>query len=596
MRNLHVCILGIDGSGKSTVSAALPAVLAGELNCIAGGAGEAFRVVSVDQDLLNVGFHPRGFPVAARLSRLFKRIAKANVDNRAIYPFIKLLQMIMQDAAAWTLAYRYAASIMISDGNTILSALGREANYRSPASDAGGAGPLPDSSSIARVLSYLTGAGPLDREARSRLPKAGMLRMVQRVIGALGFSSAWLPDIVIFLDVSPQTALGRIVARGRKIDRHENLDDLGQARRGYRNAIEAFRAFRLPNAAHIIAVDGLSRGQVIEEALACVRSHVDMREAPEGPADKPLGTSDESTTRVAKKVISPRYVTHYLIGKFASGAWREPWFFVSKLGRMFLREGYSAGVMRVIYDRDSVRYGPMDRIFIGYPLHRAVYDRLRILVGLLAAELSARCAGRDRVRIFTAPSGFAYDILRALRAVRERDPGALSRISLTAADLDPHDDAQPYVLGAAAELGLSDVLFVKGDISSSAVRGPCAGRGPFDMSLFIGLSSWLPKRQTVDQMRWVRAHLCESGVFVTDCFTAQAYALSGHYVGYKAHYYEPEVYTAILDYCGFDAAHAVVRSGNDRINHVVMCGPRAPMNTRNFGNSDSRSSTFSNHR
>ena len=31
---LHVCILGIDGSGKSTISAALPAILAAEMGLV----------------------------------------------------------------------------------------------------------------------------------------------------------------------------------------------------------------------------------------------------------------------------------------------------------------------------------------------------------------------------------------------------------------------------------------------------------------------------------------------------------------------------------------------------------------------------------
>ena len=41
---LHVCVLGIDGSGKSTISIALPAILAAETSLVAGVAGETFRV------------------------------------------------------------------------------------------------------------------------------------------------------------------------------------------------------------------------------------------------------------------------------------------------------------------------------------------------------------------------------------------------------------------------------------------------------------------------------------------------------------------------------------------------------------------------
>ena len=38
-------------------------------------------------------------------------------------------------------------------------------------------------------------------------------------------------------------------------------------------------------------------------------------------------------------------------------------------GRRLLREGYSANVMRAIYLRESLSYGLLDRIFLGYPLH-----------------------------------------------------------------------------------------------------------------------------------------------------------------------------------------------------------------------------------
>ena len=40
-------------------------------------------------------------------------------------------------------------------------------------------------------------------------------------------------------------------------------------------------------------------------------------------------------------------------------------------GRIFLKDGYSAGVMRLIYDQ-PVRAPLLDRVFYGYPLHRAV--------------------------------------------------------------------------------------------------------------------------------------------------------------------------------------------------------------------------------
>lgn len=69
---LHVCVLGIDGSGKSTATAALPAALAGET----GETGETFHLRSPDEDHLAPKFHPEGLPLSARLAGWFKKAAR----------------------------------------------------------------------------------------------------------------------------------------------------------------------------------------------------------------------------------------------------------------------------------------------------------------------------------------------------------------------------------------------------------------------------------------------------------------------------------------------------------------------------------------
>src|SRR5262245_19999706 len=132
---IHVCVLGIDGSGKSTITSALPSVLASELKLRAGSAGEIFRISSPDEDSLDANYHPDGLPVAARLSMRFRALAKRFVNNRKIYPVFKLSQMIFKDSAARSLGRRFDADVIVSDGNALISAMGRAANYLSPAAD-----------------------------------------------------------------------------------------------------------------------------------------------------------------------------------------------------------------------------------------------------------------------------------------------------------------------------------------------------------------------------------------------------------------------------------------------------------------------------
>jgi hypothetical protein len=569
---LHVCIVGIDGSGKSTISAALPAILAAELGLVAGAAGETFSVSDPDEDHLAPKFHPDGLPATARLTTRFKRTAKHLVDNRRLYPAFKIAQMVTQDIAAAALARRYRARVIVSDGNALLSATGRAANYLRAASD-GGHRPAPSAEDLRAVFSYIIEGTPIPRETRRRLPRLQRARAIYKLAEYLGLSAVWLPDIVIFLDLPPEISTARIASRGKKVDRHENLADLAQAREMYLKSLEAFGRYRSSEATYRIPLDDLSPGDTIGALVEILRPFLLADQEETLASKEPLGTSRRTGSALRKTALDHRYIVRYLLAKWFSGSWREPTFLFSPLGRLFLDQGYSAGVMRVIYDQDEKRYGLLDRVFLEYPLHRAVYDRLQILTRKLEAELEARLQAGQKVRIFTAPSGFAYDLFRPLEKIAARGPELMDQVEVVATDLDPHSALAGELTERAGKLGIR-FTFLRGDMTVGEMRRRFEERAPYDISLFVGLSSWLPKPQTLDHLRWIRKNLREDGILVTDSFTPEAYALSGRYVGYKANYYEPEVYRALVDYCGFDGLGAEVESGRDRINHVLIASPR----------------------
>ena len=540
---LHICILGIDGSGKSTVTASLPYLLAAELNLRSGSAGEAFRLVEADEDHLAPGFHPDGLPITARLSRWFKRQAKRAVDNRRAYPCLKLLQMLLQDNAARRLERQYAPDVIVSDGNLLLSTAGRAANYLRPASDGIHRNPQgPDAADLKAAFEYVIEATPLPEKSRARLPRLENVRKVDRLTRRLGFRSVWLPDIVIFLDLSPETALARIASRGQKVDRHENRDDLAQARDMYLKTLEAFRQYRSPDAVCRIGVDALTPAETLKAAVEALKPLLQRQQSMKVSKKGPLGTTAATLQNggVWSKIFTYRYLVRYLMGKAFRGAWREPTFVCSRLGRSCLKEGYSASVMRAIYDRDSEPCTLLDRVFLDYPLHRAVYDRLQILTRKLEPELEKRLQGGREVRIFTAPSGFAYDLFRPLEAIASRTPEAMDQVHLVAADLDPHNRLAAELTARAERLGIH-FEFLQGDMTDRNLRARFETASPYDLMLFVGLSSWLPKPLFIRHLKWVRQHIREDGLFVSDTFTPEAYALSGRYIGYKAHYYTPDV-------------------------------------------------------
>jgi len=575
---LHVCLLGIDGSGKSTITAVLPNILAAELNLRAGSAGEVFRIVEADEDRLAPGFHPNGLPITGHLSKWFKRQAKRIVDNRRLYPFFKLPQMAFQDDTAYRLGRRYSADVIVSDGNVLLSAAGRAANYTHPASKGiNAAEKVPDAAELKAVFAYLIEGKPLAEKRQARLTHLGKARMVQRLAARFGLHAGWLPDVVIFLDLSPALAMARITSRNQKVDRHENEDDLAQARDMYLKTLDAFKLYRSPKAAHRLVVDNMTPGETLRAVLELLKPHISTYQRQKMAQKALLGTptAELNQSVVWRKLLNYRYLVRYLMPNWFRGAWREPTFMFSRLGRLLLKEGYSAGVMRAIYDQDEKRYNFLDGIFLEYPLHRAVYDRLHILTRRVEAELEKRLQEGREVNIFTAPSGFSYDLFQPLSAIAKRMPKAMRRVRLVAADLDPHGYLENELMTRAEHLGIR-FQFLRGDIIDDTMRAKFEEAAPYDVVLFVGLSGWLPKPEVVHHLKWVYQNIRGDGVLVSDCFTPKFYALSGRYVGYKASYYTPDVYKAVMDYCGFDGTGAQVESGRDEINHVMILSPRKP--------------------
>ena len=334
------------------------------------------------------------------------------------------------------------------------------------------------------------------------------------------------------------------------------------------------RHIRGDDAVITIDVNDKSPGATLREAVAALKGHV-LRSKARREGDRPLGTT---ATKLAEggiwsKVFNPRYLLGYFVPHFFNGAWREPLFPFAKAGQRFLKEGYSGGVMREIYDHEPRTAGVCGRVFQGYPLHRAVYDRLQLLTANIEPELEARLRAQDRVVVFTAPSGFAYDIFRPLETIAARAPALMKKVKLLAADLDPHGVLAPELEARAAKLDI-EFVFRQGDLSETTFRAGCAAEGPFDLALFVGLSSWFPKPATLSHLRWLKENLHADGRLVTDCFTPAGYSLSGRYVGYKAHYYSPRRYRMLLEAAGFNGLDAQVQSGRDAINHVVVAEVR----------------------
>ena len=131
--------------------------------------------------------------------------------------------------------------------------------------------------------------------------------------------------------------------------------------------------------------------------------------------------------------------------------------------------------MKEIYDHKPKEVGLGERIFQGYPLHRAVYDRLQLLKQNVEPELEQRLRSQDQVTVFTAPSGFAYDMFKPLENIAHRAPALMKKVKLIAADLDPHGILAPELSTRAAKLGIQ-FEFCQGNLSETQFKNDCAAK------------------------------------------------------------------------------------------------------------------------
>jgi hypothetical protein len=532
-RPLHVAVLGIDGAGKSTVTAQLPALLSSELAIRAGAAGDDFVALAPEADRLRRHLRPRGLPLAARASLVLRRLARSVAHGRHRYPIVKMLQLVAQDRAARRLAARERLDVVISDGNAWLCAAGRGDNYLAPASVG-----QPSKRLALLVKVVLPLIAWLRRRGRDPLP---------------------LPDLAIYLDLEPRAAEARIAARGKKRDAHENLSDLAQARQRYLGALE--RAARGGVEVVTIPVAGLGPDAVVASAFSAIAARLPLCGGA-APIDRDHLAAPERGWRWLG-LASPRFVLGYAIGKLHRGSLRTLTLPLTRRGRRIMTEGYSARVMRDLY-RLRPR-GPLDRLFVAHPLHEAVRERF----GLLRTTIEARLAELlDRrpgvVRVVTAPSGHADDLVSALAAL---SPARRRRIEVVAIDLDPQGDVEAALTARAEALGLC-LTFVRGDLTSAEIRRSIVEH---HLAIFVGLSSWLPKPALRDHLRAVASHLAADGVLISDCFPPAPYALAGHFAGFAASYYEPDDYALLLRRAGF--ARVTTFSGPSRLNHVVEARP-----------------------
>ncbi len=580
--SFYISIIGIDGSGKSTATPALANLIAAEFGLTTIAIGDNCRGQSPQETLFQPGFMPDGKLLTIRLGQLFRRGAKATTANRRLYPFFKLAQLVIQEHIARKLATIHQPDVIFSDGNLLLSSAGRAINYvysgrNSISMEASGEA----HSYVHALYDYVFTGTPLPQKLTQPISGLKLMRWLRWVDQKFKLDLLRLPDAMIFLDIAPEAALARLKRKGEKLDDHENIYDLTQAQAMYWGVVDFFRQVKGNKNVAVIDVTALSTGQVLKTVVDFAQKLPLSKKI--GQAEQNLlGTNNEALTKtsvVLKKVLSYRYLVRYTLPHIRQGSLHEVTFPLSNLGRFFLKQGYSARVMRAIYLQKREKYNLLDRVFLRYPLHRAINHRLQILDLSVEREFRKRIPrlSRDeKIKVLTAPSGYALDLFQPLRQLNSSNVATPPPIHIFASDLDPDGDIESSLTQTASKLRLA-FEFWQGDLTSIKVQETFKQSGPYDMVLFVGFSSWISKIHLLNHLKLVRhSLLAPGGVLFIDCFTPKAYALSGKYIGYKANYYSRHEFTNILDYCGFDPANMIWLSDSEGINHVCVAHSTPP--------------------
>jgi thymidylate kinase len=573
-----VSIIGIDGSGKSTVTPLLAKMVTAELNLTTVAVGEDYWGNAPEEDLFRPGFMPEGTIPAARLARLLQRAAKTLTNQRRFYPLLKLGQLLLQERTARILARAYQSHVTISDGHLLLSAAGRIINYLDkqllPPQQA-----IPDLESL---YHYITAGKSLPSRTIAAVPGLKLMRWLYLFNRQVKGDLFALPDALILLDVEPEIALARLRFAGQPLDRHENFADLRRARLMYQRTVGFFCRRRGKRVAAVLNNSQQTVEQTLAQALEFMRT-LPLPQPTSLTRRGPLGSiraapSDPVVT--LKKALNPPYLFRYLLPNLKRGTLKELTFPFSTLGQLFLREGYSAALMQAIYTSRKQSLPRLDQYFLQHPLHQAVYHRFRILNFVIETELRQRLLDRpfgDRCKVLTAPSGYALDLLQPLERFVAAGYDGIWHMKITASDLDTTGDIEKRLRHSMAKIGVG-FHFIRGDLTAADLQKSLVAVGPYDIVLFIGFSSWIAKPQLIHHLKLIAAELLvPGGILITDCFSPDTYALPGKYIGYKANYYDSLEFSRILTYCGF--ADVAWISAPNSLNHTYIAHrPPAKMN------------------
>ncbi len=242
-----VAVLGIDGSGKSTLSRRLAGQLSGlGTTCLISDTLELFedRAPKAMQPLL-----------AERAREWIGRQAK-QAKSLSRYKIPKLTELLLRDRLRSLSNRWYRPDVIVMDGCPLFNMTAWAALYREEHFNEEFCGKA--------VALMSSGGEGIDRSdpLLEQFPEISYLRR-------LGFDRLNIPEVVLFLDVAPSVAMKRIDSRGEHKQVHETEAKLARLREAY---LLVCNVVERTGRAAVFRVDGAKQlTEVTSDALEFVK-------------------------------------------------------------------------------------------------------------------------------------------------------------------------------------------------------------------------------------------------------------------------------------------------------------------------------------
>jgi len=242
-----VAVLGIDGSGKSTLSRSLAERLSGSARAC---------WISDTLELFENGSPTAMQPLMVEKARKWVGRQAKQAKSLARYKIPKLTELLLRDRLRAAANRWYRPEVIVMDGCPLFNMTAWATLYREE---------YFNEEFCARAISLMSSRGESVQKGDPLLKQFPELSYLRR----LGFDRLNIPDAIIFLDVDPNEAMRRIDSRGERKQVHETAEKLSKLREAY---LLVCRVVEREGGAPVHRIDGAQTlDKVIFEALTFVR-------------------------------------------------------------------------------------------------------------------------------------------------------------------------------------------------------------------------------------------------------------------------------------------------------------------------------------